>query len=217
MIIDEINVMLSHSEHSPILLEVETGKEGTTRTMCSEEKQGVQLSPSKRTAEKFREELDKILTATDLDGLGTQQKCSALQKALIEATAMSCQGGQVKKGKRSFAPKWLRRLHTKSRCIESRLRQLNQEKLLTGFNPDASGRAKVQRLQHLTDQAKRARVAYSEAALNLYQGRPGMRNWLILNCLLNNSGSWSGRWIESQGACRQSKTQMATCTQISRK
>ena len=101
---------------------------------------------------------------------------------------MSCQGGQVKKGKRSFAPKWLRRLHTKSRCIESRLRQLNQEKLLTGFNPDASGRAKVQRLQQLTDQAKRARVAYSEAARNLYQRKA--RNAKLANTKLSPKQFW---------------------------
>ena len=97
-----MNVMLSHSDHSPILLEVCTGKEDRTRTTSNIEKI---LSPNKQMADKFRQELDTIITSTDLDGLSTQQKCSFLQKVLVQATFRSCQGGLVRKGKRSFAPK----------------------------------------------------------------------------------------------------------------
>ena len=46
---------------------------------------------------------------------------------------------------------------------------MTQEKLLTGFSPDAAGREREQKLQQLTEQAKRVRVAYSEAAFNLNQ------------------------------------------------
>ena len=96
-----MNVMLSHSDHSPILLEVCTGKEDRTRTTYNI---GKMLSSNKRRAGKFRQDLDIIITSTDLDGLSIQQKCSVLQRALVEATSRSCQEGLVRKGKQSFAP-----------------------------------------------------------------------------------------------------------------
>ena len=40
---------------------------------------------------------------------------------------------------------------------------------MTGFSPDSAGRERERKLQQLAEQAKRARVFYSEAAFNLNQ------------------------------------------------
>ena len=166
MIIDKRNLMLSHSDHSPILLEVNSGKKMESTDSLPEQKI---LSPDNRTVYRFKRELDSIRNGGRWEGLNPKEKCLFLQNALVEATERSCSGGNIRNSKDLLPPKWLRRLHTKSQCIESRLRQMTCEKLLHGFGSSESGRNKAARLQWLIKPAKSLRVGYSEASFNLNQ------------------------------------------------
>ena len=150
MIVDEMNAMLSHSDHSSILLEVDIGPKPVNGGVL-----GIQTlsGPNTKNAAQFRAEMDLILGEHDWALLSTEDKCVLLQSSLVEATKRVSSTGSARGGCRSFSPKWIRRLQSKSRCIEARLRQLTQEKILYGFGLDPEGVSKHRLLQELTEAA----------------------------------------------------------------
>ena len=185
MIIDEMNAMLSHSDHSSILLELDIGpKPANERAIGTQSLPGL----NNKNAAQFRAELDLILGEQDWGVLSTEDKCRLLQSSLVEAAKRVSATGSARGNCRSFSPRWIRRLQSKSRCIEARLRQLTQEKLLYGFGLDPEGVSKHRLLQELTEAATAVRISYSEASSNLRQSR--IRKQHQLNSTLTPKQFW---------------------------
>ena len=111
-----------------------------------------------------------------------------LQLPLVEAASLACGTGPPRVGKRSFTPRWLRRVATKTRCLESRLRQLNREKVVKGFTNDKEGQIKERTLQLLAEEARAARLSHSEAIFNRNQRRAGKEK--LNNAKLSTKQFW---------------------------
>ena len=111
MIIDELNVMVSHSDHSLVLVELDLGVGDQSAV---EQTQDQIASPTAKNVANFRIELDQLLEETDWDTLSTEEKCTLLQAALVEAARRVDSWVKIRKGTCSFSPKWLRRLQTKA-------------------------------------------------------------------------------------------------------
>ena len=183
--IDEYNDVLGGSDHAALFLRVRIPRNLQNHDVNLDKEEFIR-GPAASSADSFKTMFETEINLDNWDSLSTQEKCTILQKALLNASKKACSQITLRKpGGRTN--KSVRALLDKCKQVEAGVKRLNKERLSGMFISPYEDK-KFEKLDNMKVQAKSLRVALS---CMLAKQRKRRRLRLALHHKLTAKQFWS--------------------------